>query len=96
MNCCGNTSQQKNMKSSRDHNLAQTTGKGGGLSWKWPSLCALGLVAVVIAVFFLKISLTNILFYSVLLTCPLMHFFMMKGHDHNSDNPEQKKEKKNS
>ena len=85
------------MESNRDHSPAQTTDKGGGLSRNWPYLCALGLVVVLVAVFFLKISLTNILFFGAILACPLMHLFMMKGHGHdeNSGHSVQKEEKQN-
>lgn len=77
MNCCGNHNQQKSAGS--DH---------GGLPSKGLSLCVLGLAAVVVAIFLFKISLTNVLFFGVLLACPLMHLFMMKDHSHNSGHKE--------
>lgn len=56
---------------------------------KWPYLCGIGAVAATVAVTIFKVSPENLLFYAVLLACPLMHVFMMKDHNH------QKNHKKN-
>lgn len=46
-------------------------------------ICLAVLGAAVIAVTVFKVSIGNLLFFGVLLACPLMHLFMMKGHgDH--------------
>lgn len=43
-------------------------------------------------------SLENIIFFAILIACPLMHLFMMRGHGHdeNSGHSVQKEEKQNS
>lgn len=41
-------------------------------------LAILGVVFVAVTVF--KVSIGNLFFFAVLLACPLMHIFMMKGH----------------
>lgn len=41
-------------------------------------LTVLGIVFIAATVF--KVSIGNLFFFAVLLACPLMHFFMMKGH----------------
>ncbi len=48
--------------------------------WFW--ICGLSVVVFLLAFFVFKISLGNILFYAVILACPVMHLFMMKGMDH--------------
>ncbi len=41
-------------------------------------LSLLGIAFIAVTVF--KVSIGNLLFFGVLLVCPLMHIFMMKGH----------------
>lgn len=49
-------------------------------------LCCLIPVVGLIAVYFFKIPLSNLLFYSMILICPLSHLLMMRsmGHEHSS------------
>lgn len=42
--------------------------------------CLLGIGAAAVTVSFFKIPLSTLLTFSLLLLCPLMHLFMMKGH----------------
>lgn len=41
-------------------------------------LAVLGVAVIAVTVF--KVSIGNLFFFGVLLACPLMHIFMMKGH----------------
>lgn len=44
-------------------------------------LICLAVVAIaVIAITVFKVSVGNLFFFAILLACPLMHIFMMKGH----------------
>lgn len=43
-------------------------------------ICLAVPVIAVIAVTVFKVSIGNLFFFGVLLACPLMHLFMMKGH----------------
>ena len=41
----------------------------------------LGVIAVAIAaITVFKVSVGNLFFYAILLACPLVHLFMMRGH----------------
>lgn len=51
--------------------------------------CLIGIGAVLIAIYFFKVPVSNLFTFGLLLLCPLMHLFMMKGHsmkNHQDDN----------
>ena len=52
-------------------------------------LCCLIPVVGLVAVYFFKVPLNNVLFYGMVLLCPLSHLLMMKfmGHEHSSSEP---------
>ncbi len=47
-------------------------------------LCIAGIVITVVALFVFKIPANNLLFFALLLACPLMHIFM--GHGSHNEN----------
>lgn len=52
----------------------------------WMILCCLIPVAGLVAIYFFEVPLNNIIFYGLILLCPLSHLLMMRfmGHDHSS------------
>lgn len=48
-------------------------------------ICLLVLGGAIVSFTVFKVSLGNLLFYGILLACPLMHLFMMKGHGGKDD-----------
>ncbi len=48
-------------------------------------LCLLGVVVAAVSVFVFKIPISNVLFFGLVLACPLMHVFMHGGHGDNAD-----------
>lgn len=81
MQCCDDKSNKtERMDASHEHGQYKDNGKGISFLSKWHYLCALGLVAAVVALTVFKVSPQNLLFFGILLACPLMHVFMMKGH----------------
>ncbi len=51
-------------------------------AWWMVGLCLLPIAAIVAMAAF-GVSLSNVLLFGVLLVCPLMHVFMMRGMGHN-------------
>lgn len=44
-------------------------------------IICLGILAIaVVAITVFKVSIGNLFFYAILLACPLVHLFMMRGH----------------
>lgn len=54
------------------------------MSRKWMMWAGCGLMVAVGAYLLWSRGFQNVMSYAVLLLCPLMHIFMMRGHDHGS------------
>ncbi len=54
-------------------------------------LCCLIPVIGLAAIYFFRVPLNNVLFYGMIVFCPLSHLLMMKfmGHDHSSEQQSQ-------
>ena len=54
-------------------------------------LCCLIPVVAIVLVSFFKIPLSSVIFYGLILLCPLSHLLMMRsmGHDHSSEDHSQ-------
>jgi hypothetical protein len=46
-------------------------------------ICLIGIGAAAVALYVFKLPLNSVLFFGVLLACPLMHFAMGHGHEDN-------------
>lgn len=57
---------------------------------KWPYVCAIGIVGAIVGLVIFKISPANLLFYGIMLACPLVHVFMMKDHGSHKDTKSEK------
>lgn len=68
-----------------NHNTDSTTlsdPKAQGSLLKWLGVC-LGLIVLVVgAITMFRIPVSTVLFGALLLACPLMHIWMMKGGSH--------------
>lgn len=95
MHCCSGHNKDKHKKESK--NLSQefftqnSPQEAKGSASKWLYLSGAGLIVAVIAVTIFKIPPVNLLFYGVLLACPLAHVFLMKKHGSHGAHPEEKK-----
>ena len=71
------------MESHNNHSATLAKSKSQNTSLKWLGIC-IGLITLaVIAVTIFRVSVSTLIFGGVLLACPLMHIFMMKGgHKH--------------
>lgn len=59
--------------------------------------CLLGIGAIFAAIYLFKVPVSSLFSFGFLLLCPLMHFFMMKGHskkENHENNPEVKEEER--
>lgn len=61
--------------------------------------CLLGVGVLLAAIYLFKVPVSSLFSFGFLLLCPLMHFFMMKGHsmknEHESSQENKKEEVKN-
>ena len=67
-----------------NHNPNETIHKNSPPQWLY--LCGLAAAGILIAVTVFKLSLSNVLFYGIILLCPLIHIFMMKNHGQTDEN----------
>ncbi|OGH11788.1 MAG: hypothetical protein A2857_04840 [Candidatus Levybacteria bacterium RIFCSPHIGHO2_01_FULL_36_15] len=61
------------------------------------AFCLVGVGIIVIAIYFFKVPVSNLLTFGLLLLCPLIHLFMMKGHsmENHQENSQDNKNKDN-
>lgn len=58
---------------------------------KLPYICGTGVIFAIVAVTIFKVPPGNLLFYGILLACPIIHIFMMKDHGSHEDPKHEKK-----
>lgn len=64
---------------------ASASPQGGHAWWMW-ALCLLPVGAIVAMTVF-SVPFSSVLWVGILLLCPLLHVFMMRGHGHGSTPP---------
>lgn len=57
---------------------------------KLPYICGAGVIFAIVAVTIFKVPPGNLIFYGILLACPLAHVFMMKDHKDHKGKREEK------
>ena len=57
-------------------------------------ICLAVFAIAVIATTVFKVSIGNLFFFAIILACPLMHIFMMKGHGDHKEKDDTKKNSK--
>lgn len=54
-------------------------------------ICLAVFVVAILSVTVFKVPVGNIFYFAIILACPLMHIFMMKGHGSNHEEDDTKK-----